>query len=47
MDLKDAGTGCPHVQKDESVGKKTSLVAQGAGTGTQGKKTLEEEAGCS
>lgn len=38
MDLKDAGTGCPHVQKDESVGKKTNLVAQGAVTGTQEKR---------
>lgn len=26
--------------KDEPVGKKTSLVEQGAVTGTQGKKTL-------
>ncbi|KAK4818656.1 hypothetical protein QYF61_017264 [Mycteria americana] len=38
--LKGAGTGCPHVLKDELVGKKTSLAEQRALAGTQEKKRV-------
>ena len=36
--LKGAGAGCPHVPKDELVGKKTGLAEQRDWAGTQEKK---------
>ncbi|KAK4832250.1 hypothetical protein QYF61_021602 [Mycteria americana] len=36
--LKGAGAGCPHVPKDEQVGKKTGLAEQSTLAGSRGKK---------